>query len=63
MYSAVASVKDLQTFFGVGSDKKLRELDDAIIIKVYTNHQVYQIYKCDIKKFKSKLINSIFTLL
>ncbi|KAG0554261.1 hypothetical protein KC19_12G077500 [Ceratodon purpureus] len=37
MYSGVASVKDSQTFFGVGSDKKLKELDDAIIIKSYTS--------------------------
>ena len=38
MYSGVASVKDSPTFFGVGSDKKLKELDDGILIKVHTNH-------------------------
>lgn len=37
MYSGVVSVKDSQTFFGVGSDKKLKELDDAILLKVYIN--------------------------
>lgn len=33
-YSGVVTVKDSPTFFGVGSDRKLKELDDAIVIKV-----------------------------
>jgi len=33
-YSSVVSVKDSQTFFGVGSDRKLKELDEAMVIKV-----------------------------
>lgn len=34
IYSSVVCVKDCKTFFGVGSDRKLKEMDDSIVLKV-----------------------------
>ncbi|CAK9865196.1 unnamed protein product [Sphagnum jensenii] len=37
MYSCVVNVKDCKTFFAVGSDRKLKELDDTMVVKSYTS--------------------------
>ncbi|XP_073385676.1 uncharacterized protein [Physcomitrium patens] len=36
-YSGVVSVRDSKTFFAVGSDRKLKELDDALLVRSYTS--------------------------
>ena len=34
LYSSISCVKDVKNFFAVGSDRKLKELDDSIVVKV-----------------------------
>ena len=34
LYSSITCVKDVKNFFAVGSDRKLKELDDSIVVKV-----------------------------
>jgi WD40 repeat protein len=52
MYSCVVNVKDCKTFFAVGSDRKLKELDDTMVVKVSHNNYptdenlIKNMYKC-----------------